>query len=78
MTPRAQRAARRAARIAEANEVRRWLLIEEAADRAGVHAKTVLRWCAEGRLPSSRPIARGSGRRYIDAADLDRLLAGEV
>lgn len=74
--PRPRRHTRRAVGPAEAAEARRWLLAEEAADRAGVHPKTVLRWCTEGRLRSSRPIPTGSGRRYIDAADLDRLLAG--
>jgi excisionase family DNA binding protein len=49
------------------------LSTEEAAERAGVTAKTVRAWIAEGRLPAGK---RGQ-RRTIQREDLDRFLAGE-
>lgn len=39
--------------------------VDEAADIARVCTRTLRRWCDEGRVQSTRPIAAGSGRRYV-------------
>lgn len=46
-----------------------WLTRQEAADRAGVHVRTVSRWLAEGTLTRRR--VRGRSRVLIDASELD-------
>lgn len=50
------------------------LSTEQAAEVAGVSAKTVRVWIASGALPAGR---RGS-RRTVRRADLERYLAGEA
>jgi excisionase family DNA binding protein len=61
------------ARLVPAQAPSKALTTEEAAELAGVTAKTVRAWISEGRLPAGR---RGA-RRTVQRADLERLLAGE-
>jgi hypothetical protein len=52
-----------------------WISATQAAARAGVSERTIHRRVAEGKLRSRRhPL---TGRVSIDAADLERALAGE-
>lgn len=44
------------------------LTVKQAADRAGVTASVIRRWCAQCGLPCTRELARWT----IDAAELDR------
>lgn len=46
-----------------------WLTRQEAAERAGVHLRTVARWLAEGTLTGHR--VRGRHRVRIDASEVD-------
>ena len=48
----------------------------EAAAMARVTRKTIGRWVEDKRFLSHRPIAAGSGRRWIDRASFLQFLAG--
>lgn len=48
------------------------LTVDEAAERARVHRRTVTRWIAAGRLTAHRINARGH-QIWIDRAELDAL-----
>lgn len=52
------------------------LSVRAAAELAGVAEGTIRRWITLDLFASSRPIASGSGRRYIDRAAFERFLAG--
>ena len=52
------------------------LSARQAADRAGVSARTLKRWIADGLLPAFRlPSPKGRGHLRIRLADLEALLA---
>lgn len=56
---------------------RTWITIPEAAAHARATRRTIHRWIEDGRFRSTRPIARGSGRRLIDRESFERFLRGE-
>jgi excisionase family DNA binding protein len=45
--------------------------VQEAADRLGVHERTVRRWIREGRLKPYRVM--GDRRRFVDAEEVEAL-----
>ena len=56
---------------APASSRARPLTTSQAAERAGVHRSTILRWCEAGHLPYSRT---PGGQRRIDPHALDTLV----
>lgn len=62
----------------EAIALPQFLTIDQAAEVASVDRRTVTRWIERGLIPSGRPIARGSARRWIPADAFARFLRGEV
>jgi excisionase family DNA binding protein len=53
-----------------------WLSVAKAADRAGVHPRTVKNWIKKGYLPATRlPSPKGKGHLRIRLGDLDALVA---